>query len=153
MQPSSPEASPLDTRDTLGNCSACLSCIMCKGLQAMNRTFYIINGHFRSGSARSSMPNLLKIHTKISHCSLVLFSMGGHKNISSWMGGGVIKISSGRWGGGCKNIAGVFSDIYDPPIPKKMVAPLHGSKWFSGVFGSFVLTCYMEPSWFPFSDL
>ena len=55
--------------------------------------------------------------------------------------------------GGCKNIAGVFSDIYDPPIPKKMVAPLDGSKWFSGVFGSFVLTCYMEPSWFPFSDL
>ena len=28
-------------------------------------------------------------------------------------------------GGGRKNIAGVFSDIYDPPIPKKMVAPLH----------------------------
>ena len=29
-------------------------------------------------------------------------------------------------GGGCKNIAGVFfSNMYDPPIPKKMVAPFN----------------------------
>ena len=31
--------------------------------------------------------------------------------------------------GGCKIIAGVFSDIYDPPIPKKMIAPLGGIAW------------------------
>ena len=28
-------------------------------------------------------------------------------------------------GGGHKNIAEVLSEIHDPPIPKKMVAPLH----------------------------
>ena len=57
------------------------------------------------------------------HWSLLLVFKGGHKNISSWIGGNKI---SGRQGGR-KNIAGIFwlfSDIYDPPIPKKMVAPL-----------------------------
>ena len=36
---------------------------------------------------------------------------------------GVIKFSSLWWGGGGrKNTAGEFSEIYDPPIPKKMIA-------------------------------
>ena len=57
---------------------------------------------------------LLKIHTIISHWSWVTKILapgkGGHKKFF--------------WPiGGRKNIAGVFSDIYDPPIPKKMVAP------------------------------
>ena len=39
------------------------------------------------------------------------------------LGGGVIKFLIIKWGGH-KNIAKVLLEIYDPPLPKKMVAPL-----------------------------
>ena len=77
----------------------------------------ILNGQMLSQKFHAKFVE--KIHTKISHWSLLLFLKGGHKNISSWMGGH----KNFFWlMGGCKNIAGVFLDIYDPPIPKKMVA-------------------------------
>ena len=40
----------------------------------------------------------------------------------------VIKFLIIKWGGGHKNIAEVLLDIHDPPILKKMVAPLRQSK-------------------------
>ena len=53
------------------------------------------------------------LHIFLQHCS------------SGW---GVIKFLIIKWGGGHKNIAKVLSEIYDPSIPKKTVAPLKSTK-------------------------
>ena len=56
---------------------------------------------------------------------------GLHVSSTLWlrMGGGGHKIFDHQIGGS-QNIAEVLSEIHDPPIPKKMVAPL--SLWKTG---------------------